>query len=520
MALLLSVAIACTDRSAPSASSRQSPTTEGNRTEAPVTSSMDMTATDVACTPIDHGAIQMRWDVISAGSCPTINPSASVALGDLNGDMKPDSVVALSSHIVALDGATGNQLWTSTEEITAVTVPWMSDLNADGTTDLIIGGRGLPNSDRPLIALNGRDGRLLWRIEHTSPSWQNFYTPQPVGDVDNDGILDVVVTNGGDHIRQAYDRPSVPGRIVVVSGRTGSVLGVASVPATQEVYSSPVVVPSRNGADVLFGAGGEYFKGSLWRVSVSFLLGREGAGFEKVLPPNGGSYIAPVAVGGVTSPQSTQAAVLGTNGRVSLVDLAAPSGQLTIWTSDLAHERALRAGGDTVAVGLASPALAQMDDDAQLEVIVHFSLLSRDDFQVGDYFDGQALLLVMDGVDGSIEAELDIDATNSVVSPLVFGVNGKRVVLCACVSGTKNVEFGIWDPTSKEATPLGFGALPGPTPAMQWASSAGPERRVLLGLPNLQKGIGTSVTQLAIDDVSSLDWGGYMGTDHSGWSER
>lgn len=492
----------------------------GTTSEIPVTSNLDMSVTDAGCAPVNHGGIQMRWDITWVSSCPTINPGASVALRDINGDGQLDSIVALANHVIALNGATGNPLWTSTEEISAVTVPWISDLNADGVDDVVIGGRGLPNSDRPLVALNGRDGLLLWRIERTSPSWQNFYTPQSVGDVDNDGILDVVVTTGGDHIRQAYDHPDVPGRIVVVSGRTGSVLGLASVPATQEVYSSPVVVPSRHGADVLFGGGGEYFKGSLWRVSVSYLLGRDGAGFEKVLSPNGGSYIAPAAVGGVTSPESAEAVVLGTNGRVYLIDLAGPTGWSTKWTSGVAHERALRAGGDTVAVGLASPALAQMDDDAQLEVVVQFSLLSKDDFQVGDYFDGRALLLVMDGLDGSIEAELQIEATNSVVSPLVFGMNGKKVVLCACVSGTKNVELGLWDPISREVGSLGVGALPGPTPAMQWDAGVESERRVLLGLPSFQRDIGTSVTQLVIDGVSSLDWGGYMGTDHSGWSER
>ena len=74
--------------------------------------------------------------------------------------------------------------------------PVLTDLNADNVSDVVIGGR-----DGTLIAVDGRDGTTLWNFNQDGQAlengWFNFYTPQVVNDVNDDGTPDFLVANGG-----------------------------------------------------------------------------------------------------------------------------------------------------------------------------------------------------------------------------------------------------------------------------------------------------------------------------------
>ena len=65
------------------------------------------------------------------------------------------------------------------------------ELNGDGVLDIVIGGGGLENefSEYGVIAINGKDGSLLWKI----PSRNQVVGSAIFLDVDLDGIDDVFI---------------------------------------------------------------------------------------------------------------------------------------------------------------------------------------------------------------------------------------------------------------------------------------------------------------------------------------
>ncbi len=105
-------------------------------------------------------------------------------LCDLNGDNFPDVAFNVESNgLVALDGKTGNVLWSfqySSKTGTYMNSPAAFDLNNDGTKDLIIGGKR--DKDESIAwdyrygihAINGKTGVPLWTYStnsnvHASP---------------------------------------------------------------------------------------------------------------------------------------------------------------------------------------------------------------------------------------------------------------------------------------------------------------------------------------------------------------
>lgn len=63
------------------------------------------------------------------------------------------------------------------------------------------------------------------------------------------------------------------GRILIISGKTGTVLRWTGLPDHRESYYSPQLLTQVDGSQVLlFGTGGETHNGSLWRIDVTSLL--------------------------------------------------------------------------------------------------------------------------------------------------------------------------------------------------------------------------------------------------------
>jgi outer membrane protein assembly factor BamB len=185
---------------------------------------------------------------------------------DLNGDGLTDVVVGAGQEdqwgsVAALDGGTGELLWSRRmpDEV-LVTAPLL-DVNRDGAADVFIGGR---KKLHDVYALSGRDGSTIWRLTEANPSASfpevNFINLLLVEDRDGDGLRDLLVVQSGgvDAVRPAA-------RFYWVRSADGTLLATRRAPDGKESYCIPLFEARDGGAHrVYFGTGGESLSGSLF----------------------------------------------------------------------------------------------------------------------------------------------------------------------------------------------------------------------------------------------------------------
>ena len=205
---------------------------------------------------------------------PNIGPFSSPRATDLNGDGIKDIVLGAGkaefqrsdSAVIALDGRNGNLLWTNSARDQNFISAGLLDINKDGTDDVIVGGRS-----SELMALNGKNGKEIWRFDtlkysknHTK-RWFNFYNPQIIDDQNKDNIEDILISNGGDIFVPPHNPNRAMGRLVVLSGKDGSVIADAPMPDGKEIYMSVACLKQPDGDyEIVFGTGGETVGGNLY----------------------------------------------------------------------------------------------------------------------------------------------------------------------------------------------------------------------------------------------------------------
>ena len=178
---------------------------------------------------------------------------------DLDGDGRLEIIVTGGSEmpatgeVVALDGATGAVRWRATADTQLYSSPVFLDVTGDGVQDVFVGGRL-----EAFMAVDGASGDVLWRFEDTRalPEYYfyNFYTPFVIADQTGDGVPDLLVANGGgDGIRPGEARP--PGHLAVLNAVDGTLVAVGVMPDHQETYMSPILLPDDGAPSptILFG---------------------------------------------------------------------------------------------------------------------------------------------------------------------------------------------------------------------------------------------------------------------------
>jgi hypothetical protein len=206
---------------------------------------------------------------------------SSARSADLNNDGIPDIVfgagkdgAASTNGIVAVNGSNGQLLWKRPARNEVFGSAIFQDITADGIPDVFITGR-----QAQMLAINGANGQLIWDFfpYNSNPAdsgYYNFYNPTFVSDFTNDGIEDILVSNGGDHAAPVWvtDRPA--GLIMLLNSATGEIVTQAVVPDSAEIYCSPVIADLTNDNDpwILYGTGGETLGGHFYACRLSSFL--------------------------------------------------------------------------------------------------------------------------------------------------------------------------------------------------------------------------------------------------------
>ncbi len=224
-------------------------------------------------------AQQTRWSTQFGLVSVFSSPQAT----DLNGDNILDIVIGagaenavLPKGVIALDGLDGSELWSYPARSQVFGTALFQDISGDGVNDVFIGGR-----EAIFYALDGTTGIPIWEFWPDSLSdpaqagWYQFYNPQWIADQDQDGVRDLLVSNGGDATALAYDSLRPSGQLVVLSGLTGQVIARANLPDQHETYFSPLLLDQSANPDILFGSGGETVRGKLWRAPLADLLAND-----------------------------------------------------------------------------------------------------------------------------------------------------------------------------------------------------------------------------------------------------
>lgn len=265
---------------------------------------------------------------------------SSPDLADLDGDGVPDIVFGsgvdrirpgedgyyfadepeIAGYVMAVSGATNELLWTATNPGEAFTTARYADLNGDGVPDVVMGGR-----EGAFSAFSGADGAVIWRVDPAevaeTPAPYNFFSPAFLGDVDGDGVDDMVVVYGGDDTKQPGD-PRDPAYITVISGADGTPLHAYQTPDGRESYSSVVLYERPDGARwLVFGTGGETEPGAAYRAPVASLLdGTFPERVERLVEPGEKGVIAPATLVELTGDEELDLVISTFGGRLIALD--------------------------------------------------------------------------------------------------------------------------------------------------------------------------------------------------------
>ena len=151
---------------------------------------------------------------------PGLNGLGTMMLGDvdLNGDGAPDALIGTNQegtgHLYAISstGAILYHLFGQAESFGPGLAPFV-DYNNDGRQDFLLGMYIAPHGGVDIRS--GLDGSVLRRLQGPPPVLAYGATVAKIGDLDNDGIADIVVGDSG---------PFSPGVIAVIGSVSGLVL--------------------------------------------------------------------------------------------------------------------------------------------------------------------------------------------------------------------------------------------------------------------------------------------------------
>ena len=261
---------------------------------------------------------------------------------DLNGDGTKDIIMGLGqlefnyndTAVVALNGKNGEVLWHTSSRDQMFGSASLADLTGDGTDDIVINGRSAE-----LKAINGASGDILWEYfvpENSQDSARfhglyNFYNAQFIPDQNGDQTEDIVISNGGDVLAAPDETDRPPGSLMVISGRDGELIAKAAMPDQKETYMSVVLhdLDNNGDLDVIYGTGGETIGGHLYRTTLDDILQEDLLSSVILASSENKGFIAPPALADITGDGVKDIIANAVDGRMLAIDGATNE---EIWT--------------------------------------------------------------------------------------------------------------------------------------------------------------------------------------------
>ena len=150
--------------------------------------------------------------------------------GDVNADGVPDILVGLpkssrtglftAGSVLVFSGADGNQLLRFDGSIEFANfgsaIASAGDVNGDGRADIVVGDPFFELFNGRVLVYSGLDGAELWRVENTANATTFGSTVASAGDVNRDGVPDILVGDPGGN--------GLTGSVFLLSGLDGTLL--------------------------------------------------------------------------------------------------------------------------------------------------------------------------------------------------------------------------------------------------------------------------------------------------------
>ena len=455
------------------------------------------------------------------------NTFSSPHAADLNGDNILDIVIGTGMEIpakgsiVAIDGNDGNILWNIETGQEMFSSAQFKDLDNDGELDVLLGGRG-----HQLKAIDGQSGDLIWSFDSNSSereNWYQFYTGQFINDIDNDGVFDWLTSNGGDPTK-APNQERENGYIMILSGASGEILGVANTPDNMETYMSPIVYnphPSME-TQILFGTGGETWRGSLWSTSIDAILNGDLSNATEIVSPinniEKGLISTPIILD-LTNDEVLDIVVTMFDGRTIAIN---GNDFSKIWEVD-AKEYAENGAAENTETW-ATPAAGYFSEDSTPDIFVHYTIGEWP--QYTSFWTAQ-----IDGATGTV-SWMEETKHISAASPLALDLNGDNLDEVIMIRGM--VEFNENDPATPElshevliwnpcdnSNSLIFNraGISIASPLITDLDNDGDLEMITTSSSSFDSPTGTWKmyrTALTIPSPTRITWGAYMGNNYDG----
>lgn len=263
---------------------------------------------------------------------------------DITRDGVLDVIIGLSEgnnvggRVCAYEGRTGALVWEKDVAASIFGSPIFYDITGDNIPDVFVGGRSTM-----FAAINGKNGELLWQFNPKAKppkkrkfptDWKMFYNAQLIPDQNNDAVLDLLVTNGGQEDSTAFSKSRPTGYIMILSGKTGQILGYHPNPDFAETYCSPVYAYNNGEHEVYWGTGGETHSGSLWKTTLQNILNCKPEAAQKIISHARKGFVSPPVLVDLNKDNSLDIVAVALGGICYAID-----GKTTkhLWSNDLGN---------------------------------------------------------------------------------------------------------------------------------------------------------------------------------------